>query len=290
MVARVHPTIDELVRLQFSALKFNLLPTQPVSSLLSGNYASRLRGRGLTFEELRAYRPGDDIRCMDWKATARLRKPHVRVYLEERERPVLLLVDQRVNMFFGSRRTTKATAAAELAALIAWRALAVKDRVGAVVFGDEAVLTVRPRRKRSTVMQICQYLVESNNSLSLESESTGASSLNAALERAIRLCPHDVLVVVVTDFADADHKTRELTTRLAAHNDLIAALVYDPLGAGISVHGPMHATDGERRVQLSTANNSPCVFRNSLSNVAGSCVGYLMAFESLSCRSVPTTK
>jgi uncharacterized protein (DUF58 family) len=115
MTSQVYASLDALVRLQFEARGFSLLPRQPVHSLLSGRHASRLRGRGLIFEELRNYRPGDDIRSMDWRATARLRKPHVRVYSEERERPVLFVVDQRTNMFFGSARTTKATAAAELA-------------------------------------------------------------------------------------------------------------------------------------------------------------------------------
>ena len=129
MTTRVYTTLDDLVRMQFDARGFSLSSRQPVTSLLSGRHASRLRGRGLTFEELRDYRPGDDIRSMDWKATARLRKPHVRVYSEERERPVLLVVDQRTSMFFGSVRTTKAVAATELAALAAWRALESGDRV-----------------------------------------------------------------------------------------------------------------------------------------------------------------
>jgi uncharacterized protein (DUF58 family) len=84
MASQVYASLDALIRLQFEARGFSLLPRQPVHSLLSGRHASRLRGRGLIFEELRNYRPGDDIRAMDWRATARLRKPHVRVYSEER--------------------------------------------------------------------------------------------------------------------------------------------------------------------------------------------------------------
>ena len=163
---RVHSTLDELVRLQFEARSVSLLPRQPVASLLSGRHASRLRGRGLTFEELRDYRPGDDIRSMDWKATARLRKPHVRVYSEERERPVLLVVDQRSTMFFGSARTTKATAATELAALAAWSALDVGDRVGTLIFTDEDVVEIKPHRSRTNVLRICHELVQANGKLS----------------------------------------------------------------------------------------------------------------------------
>ena len=100
----VYANLDELVRLQFKASGFSYLPRQPVHSVLSGRHASRLRGRGLNFEELRNYQPGDDIRTIDWKVTARTRQAHVRVYTEEKDRPVWLLVDQRLPMFFGSRR------------------------------------------------------------------------------------------------------------------------------------------------------------------------------------------
>ena len=96
-------------------LDFHFRPRQPVHSLLAGRHASRLRGRGLAFEELRPYLPGDDIRTMDWHVTARTGKPHVRVYTEEKDRPVLLVVDQRQNMFFGSKRAMKSVAAAEAA-------------------------------------------------------------------------------------------------------------------------------------------------------------------------------
>ena len=93
--ARVYASLDELVRLRFKASGFSFLPRQPVHSVLSGRHASRLRGRGLNFEELRNYLPGDDTRNIDWKVTARTREPFVRVYTEEKDRPVWLLVDQR---------------------------------------------------------------------------------------------------------------------------------------------------------------------------------------------------
>ena len=102
---------------------------QPIQSLLAGRHASRLRGRGLNFEEIRRYHPGDDVRQIDWKVTARTRKAHSRVYTEERERPNLLVVDQRVTMFFGSQVRMKSVVAAEAAALAAWRAVGVKDRL-----------------------------------------------------------------------------------------------------------------------------------------------------------------
>ncbi|MEO2030003.1 MAG: DUF58 domain-containing protein, partial [Fuerstiella sp.] len=162
--------------MQFEARGFSLLPRQPVTSLLSGRHASRLRGRGLMFEELRDYRPGDDIRSIDWRATARRGKPHVRVNNEERERPVLLVVDQRSTMFFGSARTTKATAAAELTALAAWRTLDVGDRVGAIIFSDEEIVQIKPHRSRGNVLRICDNLVRINNRLSEDRTSDGSAT------------------------------------------------------------------------------------------------------------------
>src|SRR5215468_919265 len=90
----VYATLEDLVRLRHRATGFSFLPRQPVRSLLAGRLASRLRGRGLNFEEIRPYLPGDDVRQIDWKVTARTRKAHSRVYTEERERPLLVAVDQ----------------------------------------------------------------------------------------------------------------------------------------------------------------------------------------------------
>jgi uncharacterized protein (DUF58 family) len=250
MTTFIHPGLDDLVRLQFEARGFSLLPRQPVSSLLSGRHASRLRGRGLTFEELRGYRPGDDIRAMDWRATARLRKPHVRVYTEERERPVLLVVDQRSSMFFGSARTTKATAAAELAALAAWRTLDAGDRVGAIIFNDDDAIEIRPHRSRSNVLRICHELVSVNQrqTASQRPRRTLTASLNDALRRAVGVAKHDHLVVVISDLAGDDDITRKHATYLVAHNDVLAVLVYDPLGIRISGHGQTTATDGRQQL------------------------------------------
>lgn len=250
MTIRIHPTLEELVSLQFEARNFKLLPSQPVHSLLSGRHASRLRGRGLTFEELRRYRPGDDIRSIDWRATARLRSAHVRVYSEERDRPVLLVVDQRTTMFFGSDRTTKATAAAEAAAFTAWRAVARGDRVGAIIFDDEEFVEIKPQRSRENVLRICHELVRINGQLSADREATGSTALNDALRRAANVAKHDHLVVLITDYHGDDDTTRQHSTRLAAHNDVLAVLVYDPLGITLSATGQMEATDGRRRLAV----------------------------------------
>jgi len=242
----VQTTLEALLMLRGEARGFSFLPRQPVTSLLSGRHASRLRGRGLAFEELRHYRPGDDIRTMDWKATARLRAPYVRVYTEERERPVLLVVDQRRTMFFGSRRAMKSVAAAEVAALGAWRALAAGDRVGGIVFNDDEIIDLSPHRSQTRVLRLLHEVVRLNRALVERTGDAAARvTLNQVLEAALRRANHDHLVVLISDFDGADDETRRLVTLLAAHNDVLSVAIYDPLGASLQPRpGMVAATRG----------------------------------------------
>jgi uncharacterized protein (DUF58 family) len=257
-VPGVYAGLDELIRIQFKARDFSFQPRQPVTSVLSGRYASRLRGRGLDFEELRRYIPGDDIRTMDWKVTARTRSPHVRVYTEEKDRAVLLLVDQRQNMFFGSRDRLKSVTAAELTALAAWRALDVGDRIGAIIFNDTEMAEVRPRRSRNTVMQILGEVVRQNHALSADSTvPANPGQLNAALEKARLLAPHDVLVVIVSDGMGTDATTERLTAGLVEHNDVLMLLVHDPLRLDPS--GPrLTVSDGTLQMDLDLSDPKVC--------------------------------
>jgi uncharacterized protein (DUF58 family) len=226
----VYANLDDLIRIQFKARNFSFLPQQPVTSVLSGRYASRLRGRGLNFEEIRRYLPGDDIRTMDWKVTARTRSPHVRVYTEEKDRAILLVVDQRINMFFGTRDKLKSVTAAELAALGAWRAVAVGDRIGAVVFNDVELFDIQPQRSQKTVMSILGNVVQMNHALRADTQvETNAGMLNRALEKALQLVSHDGLIVMISDFFGVDEQTERLTARIAQHNDVLALLVHDPI-------------------------------------------------------------
>ena len=248
--SQVTVSLERLIQLKADARGFSFLPRQPVHSLLAGRHASRLRGRGLSFEELRQYSQGDDVRTIDWKATARLRSPHVRVYSEERERPVLLVIDQRSPMFFGSRTAMKSVTAAELAALGAWRTLQSGDRVGGIVFGDDELFDLRPQRNQTTVLRLLHEVARLNQKLATREMQSLTITLNQALEAASRRALHDHLVVVISDLSDADTDTQRIVTQLAAHNDVLIVAVYDPLGASLRNHPGMMATtaDGIRMV------------------------------------------
>lgn len=243
-----------MVGFQHQASGFSFLPQQPVHSVLSGRHGSRLRGRGLNFEELRHYRAGDDIRTMDWKVTNRTRKPHVRVYTEEKERPVLLLVDQRINMFFGSRLKMKSVVAAEVAALAAWRVQSVGDRVGALVFNDSRIEEVRPHRSRKTVMQILHQVTQQNHELMADyPDAQNNMQLNRALKETERLAKHDYLVVIISDMSGWNDETVKYVKRLARHNDVMASLIFDPLEKDLQGNGGLVMSDGDNQIEVNTA-------------------------------------
>ena len=253
----VYVQLEELVRLQHKASGFSFLPKQPIHSILSGRHASKLRGRGLNFEELRNYLPGDDTRHIDWKVTARTRTPYVRVYTEEKDRTVWLLVDQRVSMFFGSQQRMKSVVAAEVAAISAWRVLSVGDRVGALVFNDSDISVVPPHRSRERVMQILKQVVEKNQALSVNPDvKPDDGKLNEALKQVSVLARHDCLVCLITDANGLNTETRKHITRLSEHNDVLTAFIYDPLEKDMPAAGRLRFADGEGQLEADTSKRT----------------------------------
>jgi len=251
----VYVQLEELVRLQHQASGFSFLPKQPVHSVLSGRHNSKLRGRGLNFEELRNYLPGDDTRNIDWKVTARTRIPYVRVYTEEKDRSVWLLIDQRVGMFFGSQKRMKSVVAAEVAAISAWRVLSAGDRVGALIFNDDEVSVVPPHRSRERVMQILKQVVNKNQALSASPElKPDPGKLNEALQKVSILARHDCLVVLISDGDGLNRETRRHISRLAEHNDVLTALIYDPLEKTMPPVGRLRFADSQGQLEADTTN------------------------------------
>lgn len=275
---QVYPTISELIGLRFKATTASFQPKQTVHSLLSGTYSSRLRGRGITFEELRNYHAGDDIRSIDWKASARLRSTQVRVYTEEKDRPVLLVVDQRLPMFFGSQRATKAKTATEIAALAAWRTIARGDRIGSIIFGEKEISRILPHRSRTNVMRICNELVRFNRKLNSNTKPHSANQLNQALQSAINIAHHDHLVILITDCDGRDETTKKLVTKLVSHNDVLAVLVYDPLGAQLPNDESLQITDGRTINTIPADRSFPEQFQAAFEE---NCVEICESFSSL---------
>jgi uncharacterized protein (DUF58 family) len=251
---RIHVDIGHLRRLEGRAKALSFLPRQPARSVLNGRHASRLRGRGLNFEELRGYLPGDDVRTIDWKVTARTREPHVRVYTEERDRPALIVVDQRMSMFFGSRLNVKSVTAAEVTALAAFRILDQGDRVGGIVFGDDMIAEVRPQRNRRALNRLLSAIANANSRLHADAPVADPVPLNRVLGAVARIARRDHLVLVVSDFDGIDDRTKTLIGGLGRHNDVVLCLVTDPTAHEIPEKLRLVVSDGLLQAEIDTAS------------------------------------
>jgi uncharacterized protein (DUF58 family) len=243
--------LDSLIALQFKARGFALTHSQPMHSLLFGRHSSHVRGRGLDFEEMRNYVLGDDVRRIDWRVTARMQKPFVRVYSEERDRPTMVVVDQRINMFFGSRVSMKSVVAAEIAALAAWRVFQQGDRIGAFIFNDDETEQVPIHRSRGNVLRILDRIAHQNKQLrgNLPVQSR-PERLNEVLRAVTRVCHHDALIIIASDFDGANQNTRDLLLNLSRSNDVVCCLTYDPLAVKLPAAEQFVVSNGELQVEL----------------------------------------
>jgi Uncharacterized conserved protein (some members contain a von Willebrand factor type A (vWA) domain) len=218
-------------------------PGQIPPGALAGERTSKQQGRGLNFDSLRRYQPGDDVRLIDWQATARLRSPWIRLYNEERERPVFLLVDQRLDMYFATRGQTKSVAAAKTAALLAWRSWHDGDRVGSLVFNDTAMTLQKCRSPRITLIPIIEDLLHYNQLLPehYPAEPAATVSLANALERASSAIPSGAWVAVLSDFHDLDKRCDTLLAGLRRRCEVSAFVVLDDLHRHLPASGAIAA-------------------------------------------------
>lgn len=251
---RIHVDLAHLRALEKHARAISFLPRQPARSILNGRHASRLRGRGLNFEELRNYHQGDDVRTIDWKVTARTGEPHVRVYTEERDRPALLLVDQRMSMFYGSVLNMKSVTAAEAAALAAWRLRLQGDRVGGLIFSDTGLAELPPRASGRALNRFLSLLAEANSALHAEAEVAEPLGLNTVLTAAARIAKTGMTLMIFSDFGEADASTESLVRQLAMHNDVLLFPVSDPTGHDLPPDFRLVASDGRMQVELKASS------------------------------------
>jgi uncharacterized protein (DUF58 family) len=214
-----------------------------VNSTFSGLYASVFRGAGVNFEEVREYREGDDIRYMDWKVTARINEPHMKVFREERERSVVLCVDKGPHMAFGTRGTFKSVQAARTAALIGWAASRLHDRVGGMVFGDPlaGLQHFRPSRGRRALWQLLRTLTVPG-----EIHDKSVDCLGGALKRATSGLTTGSLVFVIADLNREPISLERILGDLAQRNSVALIPVDDPADWEIPAMGvaTFTGTDG----------------------------------------------
>ncbi|MGR8950112.1 MAG: DUF58 domain-containing protein [Gammaproteobacteria bacterium] len=225
-----------------------------------GAYLSALRGRGMEYDESRPYQAGDDIRTLDWRVTARSGKPHTKLFREERERPVYVCCDLGKTMRFATQGSFKSVVAARAAALISWKAQQSGDRIGGVLFDEQAHLELAPARGKAAVARLLKGLVAHGAQLTKAPAGQAearAYSLNQALERLQRLVKPGSLIFVISDFRqlefDPHAKTggAALLARIARHSDTFLLSITDPLElAAPQLSGRCQVSDGRNKLSL----------------------------------------
>lgn len=260
---------QELIKLQAQARKLNLSQRRFAKAATTGSHHSRFRGRGMDYQESRIYQAGDDIRSMDWRVTARAGKPHTKLYQEERERPVVLLIDLNPSMFFGSRKVLKSVLAAQTAALLGWSAANRGDRIGALIISaqttnEQGHKELSPKMGRRGALQLISELVKQTDprrafSRSLKDstkEPYEGSNLNEELKRLNRIARPGSLVFIISDFYDTNEETSNHLLRLSRHNDLMAMQIVDPLEFQAPPSGRYGVTDGKQSGILNTRSKA----------------------------------
>ncbi len=240
-----------LIGLHRDALSLSLV-SRKISARNSGQYLSAFKGRGMEFDEARPYQPGDDIRSLDWRVTARTGKPHTKLFREERERPVLLWVDYRKPMFFGSRQSFKSVLAAKAAALLAWSAAQHGDRLGGLIFSEQHHQELRPQRGKAATLHFIQKLAEHPAWDQFQHDAQDQASANMALNRLRRVARPGSLIFLISDFRHMDASSQSNLAQMARHNDVVLLFVSDPLESELPPAGIYRISDGVEEISLNT--------------------------------------
>ncbi len=224
-----------------------------VNELLGGEYKSVFKGRGMEFDEVREYMPGDEIRTIDWNVTARTGKPFVKRFIEEREQALFFLVDMSASGTFGSAGKSKNEIAAELCGLLAFSAIKNNDKVGLIIFTDKIELFIAPDKGQTHVLHIIREI------LSFKPKGKG-TCISCALDYLGKMVKKKCVTFLISDFQDSDY-SRSL--KLAAfHYDLIAITVTDPRELELPNAGLVELTDAETGEQILVDTASAAARKN----------------------------
>ena len=243
---------QSLIQLRHDAAKLPLNRGK-IHARQGGAYLSSFKGRGMEFDESRIYLPGDDIRSMDWKVTARTGEAHTKVFREERERPVLLWLDLNPSMFFATRGAFKSVVATKAAALLAWSATANNDRLGALVFSGNNHLEIRPKRGKSGALDFirrtCNHPAWKNGHTT-----TQVRDMALSLSRLRKVAKPGSLLFLLSDFREIDAQAKSHLTNISKHNDIVLINIYDPIETMLPSSGSYKVSDGINETPLYASN------------------------------------
>ncbi|HIF54117.1 MAG: DUF58 domain-containing protein [Methylococcales bacterium] len=241
--------LNTLLHMAKSAAMLKLHPST-IRSKQSGGFVSAFKGRGMEFDEARLYQPGDDIRCIDWRVTARTGKTHTKIFREERERPVFISVDHRPAMFFATRGVFKSVQAAKIAALLAWKAQLQGDRLGGQLLTDSSCQELKPQNGRHGVLRFFNALVKP------QPPANKQFTLNDAIARLVQHARPGSLVYIISDFRGFDEHTENHLAKLSRHCDVVLIQIHDPLESQLPGKGRYRFTDGHSDTVIDTVDKT----------------------------------
>ena len=245
--------LKTLIQLRSAAHQIELGAQRLALSTQLGGFRSAYRGRGLEFDEVRPYQEGDDVRSIDWRVTARRGKPHTKLFREERERPILLLIDLHPGMYFGSTTQFKSVLAGRLTALLGWAAVHSGDRVGGIVTSAKGQLVIPPTARENTLLRLLSAVVELQPE---QAAAPAAGASDAAIERLAHLAHPGSLVLLLSDFQQISPAAEPALQALSLHNDLIFGFLYDPLEGTPPPAGNYPITNRESSWSVNTQESS----------------------------------
>ena len=288
----VYVSTPQLIQLHHAAQNLPLKVAK-VRALQTGEYYSPFRGRGMEFDEVRLYQPGDDVRTLDWRVTARTGKAHTKLFREERERAVLVWADFRSPMFFATRGVFKSVMAAQTAALLAWSAHHQRDRIGGLIFSEDQHHELRPRGGKSAVLHLLQLLSQMSSSR-LSEESVVAKSTEQqqsacyqALMRLRRVSKPGSLICLISDFRDFDEQAESVLTQISQHNDVIMLFIHDPIEAVLPDAGIYKVGNEQQVFAIDTSSHKDRQsyadkYLHKTNELRSMCMRHGMSFISLS--------
>lgn len=252
--------------------------SKAVNDVLAGEYHSVFKGRGMEFDEVREYSPGDDIRTIDWNVTARTGHPYVKRFVEERELTVLFVVDLSASGSFGTREKLKNEVAAELCALLAFAAIKNNDKVGLLVFTDHVELYIPPKKGVSHVLRVIRDLLNAQPRRS-------RTDITQALDFLGRVTHRRAVVFLVSDFQAAGYEKR-LRVAVRRH-DLIAVSLSDPREATLPAAGLIELEDAETGESVVVDSSNSAVRRSYEALTRARCDNLAASLRSMGVDQIP---
>jgi uncharacterized protein (DUF58 family) len=251
----VRVTLGDLVRLRTAGESLHLMAPR-VRVATEGGHVSQYKGRGIEFDESRPYQPGDDLRTIDWRVTARTGKPHTKVFREERNRPVFVWLDLRRPMLFATRGAFKGVRAAELAALVAWSAVGNGDRLGGLVFSETEHHELRPALGARSALRLLQTICTPSLWEPAPAAADTEADAGRALLKLTRVARPGSLIFLLSDFRRLGADTERHLHELAGHCDLLLVHIYDTVEAELPPPGRYRIETAGRSFSIETGNEA----------------------------------